>query len=310
MDEMIAHEPSDERTALFQRHRARLFGIAYRMLGSVDDAEDILQEAYLRWHRADASAIRAAEGWLVAVVTRLAIDRLRRAATEREAYVGNWLPEPLALGTVPPPDRHAELASDLSMAFLVLLERLEPDERAAFLLREVFGTDYAEIARVLERSEAACRQVVHRARERVRDERRRLRTPAEVKADVLQRFVSAVTGEDEEALKALLTEDALWVSDGGGKAPAARRIVTGAERVAKLAIGYERMGRGLVSHRIEWINGEPALLTLVEGRTLFTTSVAVDGHRIAAVYRVLNPDKLRRVGPPAYLGGENASRGG
>ena len=300
MDEMNRSDPTHERTALFETHRARLFGIAYRMLGTVEDAEDVVQEAFLRWHDADATAIASAEGWLVAVVTRLAIDRLRRATTERAAYVGNWLPEPLV--TEPPaPDRHAELASDLSMAFLVLLERLAPEERAAFLLREVFGAEYADIARVLERSEAACRQVVHRARGRVRDERRRLHAPASVKAQVVERFVSALEREDEEAMLALLADDALWVSDGGGKAAAVREVVSGAARVARLAIRFQRMGRGRVVHRVAWINGEPALLTLIDGRTLFTTSLATDGERVTAVYRVLNPDKLRRVGPPAYL---------
>src|SRR5215213_562407 len=140
--------PSD-RAAVFERYRARLFGIAYRMLGSVDDANDLTQETYLRWHQADASAIAAPEGWLVAVMTRLAIDRARRATVERRAYTGPWLPEPVAVSAPPSPDRGAELASDLSMAFLVLLERLAPEERAAFLLREVLGADYAELARVL-----------------------------------------------------------------------------------------------------------------------------------------------------------------
>lgn len=291
----------DERIAVFERHRARLFGIAYRMLGSVEDAEDIVQEAYLRWHQATVETVRSAEAWLVAVVTRLAIDRLRRSATEREAYVGSWLPEPLAMPSAPPPpDSRAELASDLSMAFLVLLERLAPEERAAFLLREVFGADYAEIASVLERNEAACRQVVHRARERVRDENRRVMAGIDAKEHVVERFMAALAAEDKEALVSLFTDDIVWVSDGGGKAPAIRNVMSGADRVAQLAVGYQRKGRGLVTHRIEWINGEPAVLTLANGRTVFTTSFAIEGDRIAAVYRVLNPDKLRHVGPPPH----------
>src|SRR3954471_1450428 len=153
-----------------ERYRPRLFGIAYRMLGGVHDAEDIVQEAMLRWHQADRAAIREPVAWLVSVVTRLAIDRLRRAATEREAYPGPWLPEPVADERFAA-DRNAELASDLSMAFLVLLERLAPEERAAFLLREVFDTDYDEIARTLDKSPAAARQTVHRARERIRADR-------------------------------------------------------------------------------------------------------------------------------------------
>ena len=176
-DDRVDTAPGADRAARFERHRSRLFGIAYRMLGTVEDAEDAVQETYLRWHDAPVDAVRSDEAWLVAVVTRLSIDRLRRAATEREAYVGRWLPEPIATAPTPPPDRKAELASDLSLAFLVLLERLAPEERAAFLLREVFDAGYDEIARVLERSEAACRQLVHRARERVRGDRARVSAP-------------------------------------------------------------------------------------------------------------------------------------
>jgi RNA polymerase sigma-70 factor (ECF subfamily) len=292
--------PADERGAIFERHRPRLFGIAYRMLGSVEDAEDVVQDAYLRWHHAELIALRSAEAWLVTVVTRLAIDRRRRMATEREAYEGHWLPEPLATSTAPPADQHAELASDLSIAFLVLLERLAPEERAALLLREVFGTDYAEIARALDRSEAACRQIVHRARRRVRSEKRRAQASPESKQHLVERFVAALTTEDEHALLALFAEDVVLVADGGGKVPAVREAIQGAERVARMAVGYQRVGRELLTHRVAWINGEPAVLTLVGDRTLFTTSFALDGDRISAVYRVLNPDKLQRVGPPPY----------
>jgi RNA polymerase sigma factor (sigma-70 family) len=164
-DEMMRGAATDDRAEVFERHRARLFGIAYRMLGSVADAEDVLQSAYLRWHEADAAAVRSPEAWLVAVTTRLAVDRLRSAATERRRYVGDWLPEPIPT-PAPPADRRAELASDLSMAFLVLLERLSPDERAALLLRDVFDASYEEIARALEKSETACRQTTSSRRSR------------------------------------------------------------------------------------------------------------------------------------------------
>ncbi|HEX2778312.1 MAG TPA: RNA polymerase sigma factor SigJ [Gemmatimonadaceae bacterium] len=299
--------PSD-RLATFERYRARLFGIAYRMLGSVHDAEDVVQEAWLRWQDADAAEIRAAEGWLVAVATRLSIDRLRRMATEREAYVGNWLPEPIA-ATGAPPDRAAELASDLSMAFLVLLERLGPEERAAFLLREVFGAGYDEIARILERSEAACRQVVHRARERVRRDERRFDTPVDVKERLLDQFLAAIANEDREGLLAVLGDEVVFVADGGGKASAYPEIVTDPERLAQLLVGFERSGRviaarrglGAIEHRPTTINGEPAVLTLVGGRSVFTTSFAFDGDRISGVFRVLNPDKLRHVGAAPFV---------
>ncbi len=289
----IGTRPND--VSDFERHRARLFGIAYRMLGSVDEAEDVLQDAFLRWHAADAAVIRTPEAWLVAVTTRLSIDRLRRAAVEREHYVGTWLPEPIATDPSFAADRRTELSSELSMAFLVLLERLAPEERAALLLRDVFDSGYDEIARVLERSEVACRQLVHRARVRVRGDHARFPVPAEAKARLLERFLAALGAEDQGAVLALVAEDATWTSDGGGHVPATRNVVRGADRISRLLFGLERKGRGVVRHRVAWINGEPALVTHASDRLLFTTSVATDGERILAFYRVLNPEKLRHV---------------
>jgi len=288
--------PPDDRATLFERYRSRLFGIAYRMLGSVDDAEDVVQETYLRWHRADVDAVRAPEAWLVAVASRLSIDRLRKRTAERAVHEGTWLPEPLAADPRTVPDFRAELASDLSMAFLVLLERLTPDERAALLLHDVFEWGYDEIARTLEKSEAACRQLVHRARERVRRVRPRFSVPAEAKERLVGRFLEALAADDEREVLSLLAEDATFAADGGGKVAAVRRVVSGAQRVAKLLLGYERKGRGLVAHRIRWLNGEPAVVTYAGDRVVFTTSVDTDGERILALYRVLDPDKLRRVG--------------
>lgn len=280
---------------IFERHRARLFGIAYRMLGSVEDAEDVLQETYLRWHRADEAAILAPEAWLVAVTTRLAIDALRRAAARREAYAGPWLPEPIATGADAAPDRRAELASDLSMAFLVLLERLAPEERAALLLRDVFDAGYAQIATALEKSEPACRQLVHRARRRVRGDRARFPVAPETKERLLEQFIAALGADDQDALLAVVAGDATWTSDGGGKVSATTRVVRGADRIVRLALGFERKGRGFVRHEVGWINGEPAIVTRAGDRILFTTSVDTDGERLTAFYRVLNPDKLRYV---------------
>ena len=283
-----------DRTASFERHRARLFGIAYRMLGSVDDANDLVQETYLRWHQADVEAIRATEGWLVAVTTRLSIDRLRRSVVERERYVGHWLPEPLVTASQSP-DRHAELASDLSMAFLVLLERLAPEERAAFLLREVFDTDYPEIARVLERSEPACRQMVHRARTRVRTERARFPVARETRERLLERFLDAIRSEDRESLLALVAEDATWTSDGGGVVSAVRRTVEGRDRVVRLVLGVQRKWGAQVRHELAMLNGEPALVTYAGDQLAYTTSIDTDGERIVGFYRVMNPAKLRHV---------------
>ena len=296
----------DTTTELFETLRPRLFGIAYRMLGVVADAEDVVQEAFLRWRQAD-EAPRSDEAWLVSVTTRLAIDRLRRAATERAAYEGQWLPEPLPLA---PADREAELADDLSLAFLLLLERLAPEERAAFLLREVFGADYDEIARTLEKSAAACRQIVHRARERVRQDRRRFAVAPDARERVARRFVEALRAEDREGVLALLTDDALLAADGGGRFPAMGEVQRGAEHVAHLVVHFERLGRAKcerrgerpVEHEVGWLNGEPAVLTLLGDRLLFATVLHLEGERIAGLYRVMNPAKLAALGRPTALG--------
>jgi RNA polymerase sigma-70 factor (ECF subfamily) len=237
------------------------------------------------------------------VTTRLTIDRLRRAETERAAYVGPWLPEPVADDRWAP-DRGAELASDLSMAFLVLLERLAPEERAAFLLREVFDADYADVARALGKSEAACRQMVHRARERVRADRARVVVAPDAHERLFARFVDALERDDEAALMALFADEATFTSDGGGKVPAARRVFGGGERIARFLLGVQRkfyVPTG-AQRRMVRLNGEPTLLTFAAGRLMSTTSFATDGERILAVYNMLNPDKLRRVAARLGLG--------
>lgn len=283
---------SAERAATFERYRARLFGIAYRMLGCVEDANDLVQETYLRWHRADASAIDAPEGWLVAVVTRLAIDRVRHASVERRAYVGNWLPEPIGGAVLPAPDRGTELASDLSMAFLVLMERLSPEERAAFILREVLGADYATLSRVLEKGEAACRQMVHRARARVRDERRGGSTSAEARRDLVERFLRALAAEDQDALLAVVAPDATFVSDGGGRVTASRRIIQGSDRIVRLLLGLRRKHPDM-RYEMSIVNGELALLGRIGERLVSSTSFDIGVGRMVGIYRVLNPEKLR-----------------
>ncbi|HET7457459.1 MAG TPA: RNA polymerase sigma factor SigJ [Gemmatimonadaceae bacterium] len=281
-----------------ERYRARLFGIAYRMLGDVQDAEDLVQEAMLRWQRQENESparVREPEGWLVAVVTRLAIDRLRHLATERAAYPGPWLPEPVAPERLAP-DYRAELASDLSMAFLVMLERLAPEERAAFLLREVFAADYDEIARVLGKGEAAARQTVHRARERVRADRPRFAAPPPDAAERLfHRFVAALETEDKESMLALLAADASWTSDGGGKVSAARRVVRGADRIARMLLGIEAKYARPFTYRLARLNGEPAVVQYVGDRVFAATFCETDGERLTALYRVMNPEKLRLV---------------
>jgi RNA polymerase sigma-70 factor, ECF subfamily len=285
----------DPRAETFQQNRPRLYGIAYRMLGSRADAEDMLQEAYLRWHQTDTERVQVPQAWLTTTMTRLCIDRLRAARTERETYVGPWLPEPLIGEEAPPPERKSELASDLSVAFLVVLERLAPEERAAFLLREVFDCDFPEIARILGKNEVNCRQIVRRARERVHRDRPRFQVSDAARTRLLEKFVTALHAEDHDALLALFAKDATWTSDGGGKAKAARKVIHGAEHVARFVIGVWHRYLSHFTYRVVSINGEPGLLKYFDGRLLSATSIDTDGERILAVYTVLNPDKLNSI---------------
>ena len=278
-------------TATFEGLRGRLFGLAYRMLGSRAEAEDVVQDAYIRWHQTDRGAVENPEAWLVTTTSRLSIDRLRRLKTEREAYFGPWLPEPIVAATAP--DRHLDLAEDLSIAFLTLLERLSPDERAAFLLHDVFEVGYPEIASVLDRSETACRQVVHRARERVRGDRKRFDATEAAKSSLLRKFLQAMEARDSDALLSLFAPDATWTADGGGKTGAAPHPIVGAERIARLVIGL-REKFWAVDRTIEvaTVNGETGLCIRDGDRLTATLSIASDGERILAVYAVVNPDKL------------------
>ncbi len=277
---------------MFDTLRGRLFGLAYRMLGSRAEAEDLLQEAYIRWHQADRGQIENPEAWLVTTTTRLAIDRLRRLKTEREAYVGPWLPEPI-VSPVPPPDRDISLAADLSIAFLTMLERLAPEERAAFLLHDVFDVGYPAIADVLDRSEAACRQIVHRARERVRGDRKRFEATDAAKAALLRKFTAALEARDERTLLTLFAPDAMWTADGGGKTAASPRPVVGAELIVKLVLGLrEKFWAENRVLEMATINGESGLRVRDDDRLIAALAFETDGERIVNVYAVVNPDKL------------------
>jgi RNA polymerase sigma-70 factor (ECF subfamily) len=283
----------NDRASTFEPHRGRLQGIAYRMLGSRADAEDIVQEAYLRWHRAPTDEIRSAEAWLVTTTTRLCIDRLRAAQVERAAYIGPWLPEPIiGEATAPAADASTELASSLSVAFLAVLERLAPEERAAFLLHEVFDSDYGEIAQILGKSAVACRQLVSRARRRVREDRPRVQVSETARKAVLARFVDAVMAQDKDALMQVLAADATWVSDGGGKAKAARKVVRGADHVARFVVGVIGRFAPWVELRPIVINGEAGLALYGRGRLISVISIRTDGTRVLDVFTVLNPEKL------------------
>jgi RNA polymerase sigma-70 factor (ECF subfamily) len=281
----------------FTAVHSRLFGLAYRMLGSRAEAEDVVQDVYVRWHQSDRDAIENPEAWLVAATTRRSIDRLRRLKTERETYQGPWLPEPLMRDEPPRPDRNLELSSDLSIAFLVLLERLAPEERAAFLLHDIFEADYGHIAKVLDKSEAACRQIVHRARERVRRDQKRFATTEAARVSLLKKFTAAVEARDEEALLEIFTPDATWTADGGGRVHASPRPVVGAARIARLAVGLMKRvyGAGTTLHLVE-VKSEAGICFRVDGELRLVMTVETDGTRISAVWVVVNPDKL----PPAH----------
>lgn len=291
----MATAPDDPFHAL----RPRLFGVAYRMLGTRADADDVLQDAWLRWSRTDPSTLESAEAWLVTVVTRLAIDRLRAAKAEREAYVGWWLPEPLVEVDERTPEAVAEWASDLSVAFLWVLERLAPEERAAFLLRQVFDHDYPEIAAMLGKSEAACRQMVHRAAERVRQERPRFEVPRDTHRRLLEKFVAAAQSGQRDAIKALLADNAEAIGDGGGKVASFPMPLYGSDRITNLYWAqFLRLG-DRVSYRLATINGEAGVLRYIDGQLESAQAFVTDGERIVSIYAVRNPDKLASIGAPA-----------
>jgi RNA polymerase sigma-70 factor (ECF subfamily) len=290
----------DEKVEIFRKHQPRLFGIAYRMLGMRDDAEDILQEAYIRWHKADTEEMNSPEAWLVTVVSRLSIDRLRKASVERETYIGTWLPEPILTGISP--EEEVEMASDLSIAFLVMLERLSPIERAVFLLHDIFERGYDEIARIVGKSEAAARQMIHRARERVRQDRPRFKADEKDRARLVRQFAAASAASDEQTLLGLFSDDVVMMSDGGGKVHAARRPVYGRERLARLFSITTRKYPGVLEHFLIEVNGETALVTYADGQPFGVNTIDMENGKITALYRVMNPEKLRAFGDVARKG--------
>jgi RNA polymerase sigma-70 factor (ECF subfamily) len=279
-------------TTTFTALRPRLFSIAYRMLGVRADAEDVVQDAWLRWQASDQAAVQSAEAWLVTIATRLALDRLRARAAEREQYVGWWLPEPIVELDQQTPESRAELASEVSLAFLWVLERLSPEERAAFLMRQVFEHDYADIAALLGKSEAACRQMVHRAQQRVQQQQPRFEVARDQHHALLGRFMTAAQHGDRAAMKAMLADDVQLVADGGGKVNSYLRILRGAGRVAGSFWSLEHMYPQQVAYRQARVNGTPGLLRYVDGKLESAQAFAIADGRIVAVFIVRNPDKL------------------
>jgi RNA polymerase sigma-70 factor, ECF subfamily len=276
---------------VFQSHRARLFGVAYRMLGSRAEAEDLLQEAYLRWHQSATEDIQSPVAFLVTITTRLCLDRLRELKQEREHYTGPWLPEPIVEDHFPSPEMQLEFAEEVSVAFLAVLERLGPEERAGFLLHDVFDYDYPEVAQMVGKSEPACRQMIHRARVRMRESRPRFSVTAKSRERVLGKFLAAVGTGDRTAVMALLAEDVEYMADGGGKVVAALRVLRGPERIGWLYHCIARRFVG-VTYRVTRVNGELGAVALMDGRLFSVLSFVMDGERISRIYNVRNPDKL------------------
>jgi RNA polymerase sigma-70 factor (TIGR02957 family) len=296
---------------LFEELRPAAFAIAYRMLGSVSEAEDVVQEAFLRLHRMlrEGERVESPRAYLATVVTRLCIDQLRSARARRERYVGEWLPEPLLASDEADPARHAEVADSLSLAFLVLLESLSPEQRAAFLLREVFDYPYEEIARIVGKSEDNTRQLVTRARRQVQQRRPRFEASRERREVLARRFFAAAVDGELEALEELLAHDVVLHGDGGGKAPALAHPVHGRAKVARTLLAWFRAAAriGGVSLQAAEVNGQPgALLLDPEGRLVTVLAVAVADGQVQAIRSIVNPDKLRHLGPTANLGEQPA----
>ncbi|MDC2960037.1 RNA polymerase sigma-70 factor [Streptomyces gilvifuscus] len=286
---------TDTATDVFEDHRPVLLGVAYRMLGRVADAEDVVQEAWLRWSGADRGDIREPRAYLVRVTTRLAIDRLRQVKARNEAYVGPWLPEPYATDfgdTVPDTAEKAVLADSVSLAVLVVLESLSPLERAVFVLREAFGYPYAEIASMLDRGEAAVRQLAGRARRHVEERRPRYEVDPGRRRELTERFLAAAGEGDLEGLMALLAPDVRLVGDSGGKSRAPLRVLETADKVGRFVIGAAAKGLPDPSFRFMELNGGPALVVLSAGRPDSVFQLDVFDGRIQSVYIIRNPDKL------------------
>ncbi len=288
--------------ARYEELRPLLFSIAYRMVSSVGEAEDIVQEAFLRIYRAESegTAIDSPKAYLAAVVTRLSIDHLRSARVRREQYFGEWLPEPLLTDPEPDAAAHAEKADSLSMAFLVLLESLTPVERAVFLLREVFEYDYGEIAKVVDRTEANCRQLYVRARRHIDEGRPRFEASREQRDELARRFLAASQRGDVDALTQLLAADVVVYGDGGGKAPSWPHPIYGRERVVKLMVGVFAQAAQLGAElRPARVNGQPGLMFLAEGQIGAVMSFDIADGLIQTIRGVTNPDKLDHLGPVA-----------
>ncbi len=286
-----------EQVEVFENHRPLLFSIAYRMLGTVMEAEDILQEAFLRWRDAAAETIDSPKSYLATVVTRLCIDYLRSAQVRREEYIGPWLPEPLVADPAAGPVERQAMSDSLSIAFLVILESLAPTERAVFLLREVFGYEYNEIAQIVGKSEANCRQMASRARREVAQRRPRFDSSPQQQTSVVNQFLDTISSGDVESLLSMLDKDVTWWSDGGGQFGVAQKPIRGAENVAHFIMNLVRRSPDDVATLPVEVNGGPGLIIYVAGQRYGVLSFGLANGRIGSIWAVVNPDKLSSVPP-------------
>lgn len=292
----------------FEDHRSLLTGVAYRILGSVADAEDVVQEAWLRWSKVDEAGVDDPKAYLIRVTSRLAIDRLRWARSRRESYVGPWLPEPI--GTTPDAAEHAELADSVEMALMVVLETLSPLERAVFVLREAFDLPFTEIAEIIGRAEPATRQLARRARDHVRDKRPRFEVNQEERRRITERFIRAATDGDVDGLIALLSDQVNIISDGGGKAKAALRVITGSDNVSRYLMSISspvNIARFMasigmsdvhdLSFGVAMLNNAPSLTISADGRVVTVMTLLVVDGRIETIYLIANPEKVAHLQP-------------
>jgi RNA polymerase sigma-70 factor (ECF subfamily) len=285
-----------ERLEIFSTLRQRLLGIAYRMLGSASDAEDMLQETFIRWQQSSEVAIESPEAFLVTIITRLCLNHLQSARVKREQYFGQWLPEPVFTASAADSYPAFEMRDSISMAFLFLLERLTPLERAVFLLREVFEYEYAEISRIVEQSEANCRQILRRARQHVRQERPRFVPSHQQQEELIERFLQASAQGDMDGLLSLLSKEIVVYADGGGKTTAVPNPVYGAWNVVRFLLGARRKFLpGDLVRQVMQINGAPALVSYLHGRPYSVLCFNMAGGEIRNIYIVSNPDKLTRL---------------
>jgi RNA polymerase sigma-70 factor (ECF subfamily) len=287
---------SADSVSVFNEHKRLLFSIAYRMLGTVMDGEDMVQETFLRWQNCEQAKVQSPKAWLSTVVTRLCINHLKSARVQRETYVGPWLPEPLVAGLSVDPGENAKLSDSLSLAFLVLLETLTPTERAVFVLREVFNYEFSEIAPIVEKTESNCRQILARARKSVEERQPRFDASPEAAEELIQKFEQAVLTGSLEDLLTLLAKDVVLVSDGGGKARAVLRPILGAEHVARLLIGVTRkFGSKTQVLRHTAVNALPGSISFEGNQALRVTAFGIRGGRIQSLFIITNPDKLRHI---------------